>query len=249
MKSKELRGNKPCYIACLNFAQFLGKNEASVKNMIPKKALIDLKTRFQEINLTKTIPMDQSNITDIPSVYSKIQAKSKEIGFSMPSDLYIGSLLKTLISSRTNANILELGTGIGLSLAWMVDGLGKDGLLTTIDNNPELTDIAKDYFGTDPRLSILCEDGEKWIKGYSGPQFDLIFADSWPGKYSQIDEILSMVKVGGFYIIDDMNQQENWPIGHAEKAESLVKYLEKRDDFNLTKMNWSTGVILMTKIK
>ncbi|WP_339921940.1 SAM-dependent methyltransferase [uncultured Cyclobacterium sp.] len=193
--------------------------------------------------------MNQAHFTDIPSTYSRILEKSNEIGFTMPSDLYIGSLLKTLISSKQKANILELGTGIGLSLAWMVDGLNPDSVLTSIDNDPELTKIANGFFGEDRRLSILCEEGENWIINYSGPQFDLVFADAWPGKYSQIDEILSLVKVGGFYIIDDMSFQKNWPIGHAEKAENLIKYLEKREDFNLTKMDWSTGVILMTKIK
>ncbi|GAB3019852.1 hypothetical protein GCM10027284_43870 [Cyclobacterium sediminis] len=192
--------------------------------------------------------MDQSQIKDIPALYSKIQSKAKEIGFIMPSDLYIGSLLKTLISSRINANILEIGTGAGLSLAWMVDGLCENSQLTTIDNDPQLTNIAKEFFEENPKLSIVCEDGEKWIENYEGPLFDLIFADAWPGKYSHIDETLAMVKPGGFYVIDDMNPQKNWPLGHAEKAEQLIKTLEERNDFNLTKMNWSTGVILMTKI-
>lgn len=192
--------------------------------------------------------MDQSHIKDIPALYSNIQSKAKEIGFTMPSDLYIGSLLKTLISSRINANILEIGTGAGLSLAWMVDALSKNSQLTTIDNDPQLSNIAKGFFGENPKLSILCEDGEKWIENYYGPPFDLIFADAWPGKYSHIDETLAMVKPGGFYVIDDMNPQKNWPLGHAEKAEQLIQTLEERKDFNLTKMNWSTGVILMTKI-
>lgn len=192
--------------------------------------------------------MDQSQIKDIPALYSNIQSKAKEIGFTMPSDLYIGSLLKTLISSRIDANILELGTGIGLSLVWMVEGLGKTSTLTTVDNNPKLTSIAQEFFGNDPRLNILCEDGEKWIKEYKGPKFDLIFADAWPGKYSHIDEILSLVKIGGFYIVDDMNPQKNWPAEHAAKAKNLIHYLEERADFNLTKMDWSTGVVLMTRI-
>ena len=41
----------------------------------------------------------------------------------MPSDLYIGSLLKTLIASKPNAKLLKLGMGIGLSLSWMTDGM------------------------------------------------------------------------------------------------------------------------------
>ena len=46
-------------------------------------------------------------------MHREIESKSLEIDFSMPSDLYVGTLLKTLVSSKPGANILELGTGIG----------------------------------------------------------------------------------------------------------------------------------------
>lgn len=165
----------------------------------------------------------------------------------MPSDLYIGTLLKTLITSKPQANILELGTGIGLSLSWMVDGLDSESRLITVDNDPKLTTIAEEFFGTDPRVEIVCQDGSEWIKTYQGDKFDLVFADAWPGKYSETAEILDLIQVGGFYVIDDMQSQPNWPDGHQQNVDRLIAYLEKREDFSLTKMNWSTGVILMTK--
>ena len=56
-----------------------------------------------------------------------------------------------------------------------------------------------------------------------------------------------MLKPGGLYVIDDMLPQPNWPEGHAAKAEALIEILENRTDFHLTKLNWSTGVILMAK--
>lgn len=191
--------------------------------------------------------MNDSNILDKPEIHSQIEAKSQEIGFTMPSDLYIGSLLKTLISSKPNANLLELGTGIGLSLAWMIDGMDATSKLTSIDNDPKLTEIAKNYFGKDTRVNIVCMDGSKWIKNYHGEKFDLIFADAWPGKYSEIEEILALIKVSGFYVIDDMQTQPNWPEGHQEKVDQLVAYLEQREDFSLTKMNWSTGIIVAVR--
>ncbi|MGB5461277.1 MAG: class I SAM-dependent methyltransferase [Eudoraea sp.] len=191
--------------------------------------------------------MDDQNFKDIPKMNLQISAKCKEIGFSMPSDLYIGSLLKTLITSKPNSNLLELGTGIGLSLSWMADGMDAKSRLTTIDNDQNLIDIAKGFFGTHDRINIICADGEDWILKYSGDKFDLIFADAWPGKYSQIDEILDLVKSGGFYIIDDMILQPNWPAGHQDKVKKLIDYLENREDFNLTKLNWSTGVIIATR--
>ena len=62
-------------------------------------------------------------LNNIPAKYPQIATKCKEIEFSMPSDLYIGSLLKTIIASKPNAKLLELGTKIGFSLWWMIDGM------------------------------------------------------------------------------------------------------------------------------
>ena len=193
--------------------------------------------------------MKDTNIQNKPKILQKIQRKSEEIGFTMPSDVYIGTFLKTLVASKRKGRFLELGTGIGLSLSWMIEGMDGESHLITVDNDLELIDIAKTYFGDDKRLEILCQDGSEWIKGNKGDTFDLIFADAWPGKYSEIDEILEMVKVGGFYIVDDMSVQPNWPDGHQEKADGLVAYLEQRNDFTLTKINWSTGLIIAVKIK
>jgi predicted O-methyltransferase YrrM len=191
--------------------------------------------------------VNDTDIQDIPTVYPLIKAKQQQTGFSMPSDLYIGTLLKTLTASKPGGNVLELGTGIGLSLAWMIDGLSNDSSLISIDNDPELISIANELFGEIENVEVICADGSEWIKSYSGDKFDLIFADAWPGKYSELKETLNLLKVGGFYVIDDMAQQPNWPDGHDENVRQLVAYLETRSDFSLTKLNWSTGVILMTK--
>ncbi|WP_109831502.1 O-methyltransferase [Reichenbachiella versicolor] len=193
--------------------------------------------------------MDQSVIVKMPSVFQSLEKRCIEIGFTMPSDVYIGTLLKSLIASKPSAKVLELGTGVSLSLAWMIEGLDEDSHLISIDNDPKLVSIAKEYFGNDHRVDLQCCDGTDWIKNYQGGKFDLVFADAWPGKYSELEEVLDLINVGGFYVIDDMNPQPNWPEGHAEKAKGLVTYLESREDFSITKMNWSTGVILCTKKK
>ena len=166
----------------------------------------------------------------------------------MPSDMLVGTLLKSLIASKPVGNFLELGTGIGLSLAWMVDGMDDASQLISLDHDAALTKIVSEWFSLDHRVSILCTDGTDWIKNYSGEKFDLIFADTWPGKYFELELTLELVKIGGFYVIDDMNPQPNWPEGHAEKAKQLVEKLESMKNFTFTQLDWSTGVILMCKI-
>ena len=191
--------------------------------------------------------MKDTVVLNTPEIYSEILRKSEEIGFTMPSDVFVGSLLRTLITSKPGGNFLELGTGIGLSLSWMIEGMDEESSLTTIDNDSELSTIAKSYFGNDPRVKIICRDASAWICEHKDQEFDLVFADAWPGKYSQLDEILSMIKKGGFYIIDDMKQQPNWPEGHGDNVEWLISYLEKKEDFTITKQNWSTGLIIAAR--
>ncbi|RPG68712.1 MAG: SAM-dependent methyltransferase [Flavobacteriaceae bacterium TMED120] len=185
----------------------------------------------------------------LPAIYNTLIEKSQEIGFTMPSDILVGSLLKTLIASKPSSHILELGTGIGLSLSWMIEGLDKDSKIISIDNDSTLITIVKSFFGDDPRIKLVCEDGSKWISNYQGVGFDLVFADAWPGKFSDLDQLLVHIKIGGFYVIDDINPQSNWPKGHQEKVEKLIHFLESKQDFSMTKIDWSTGVIIMTKLK
>jgi predicted O-methyltransferase YrrM len=184
---------------------------------------------------------------DIPRQYKKIARASKRLQFNMASDLYTGSLLKTLVASKPSGRILELGTGSGLATSWILNGMGKNAKLITVDNNDILLDIAKESLA-DPRIKFVLADGYEWIKNYKGEKFDLVFADAIPGKYDLFEETLALVKVGGFYIIDDMKPQPNWPAGHAARVKKLITMLEGREDLTLTKMNWSTGIIIVTKM-
>jgi len=193
--------------------------------------------------------MNEQVIHDIPESFKILSAKCTEIGFDQPSDLLIGSFLKTLVSSKPAGKILEMGTGIGLSLSWMMEGLGQNAEIISFDNDQKLIDIVKSTLTEDSRLKIECIDGFEWLEKHNSEKFDLIFADTWPGKYYELDITLDMVSVGGYYIIDDMNPAGDWPEGHAEKANQLIEYLENRSDFHITKMNWSTGVIVCTKTK
>ncbi len=185
---------------------------------------------------------------ELPKFYDSIQKRSNEINFSMPSDLQTGCLLRTLVASKPTGCFLELGTGTGLSLSWIVETMSENSHVYSIDNSEIYLSIAKQYFSNDNRITIICEDATKWIKDNQDKKFDLIFADAWPGKYETLEETLSMLNLGGIYLIDDMLPQSNWPEGHKEHVNDLLNYLACRPDFKMTKMNWSTGIVILCKI-
>src|SRR5882672_9803696 len=58
-----------------------------------------------------------TDIRDTPEVWAKIAQRSRDLDFSMASDLQTGSLLSTLAASKVAGRFLELGTGTGLSTA------------------------------------------------------------------------------------------------------------------------------------
>jgi len=192
--------------------------------------------------------MVDSIFSDMPVQYENIAEATKAIAFNMASDMQTGSLLKTLAASKLSGRILELGTGTGLATSWIVDGMDERTKLITIENNTLLLDIARKAL-QDSRVEFVWADGYAWIQTYSGEKFDMVFADAMPGKYDLFEETIGLVKLGGFYIIDDMLPQPNWPEGHADKVERFIGELGERNDILLTKLNWSTGIIIVTKIK
>jgi len=186
-------------------------------------------------------------MSNLPDSYLSILKETNELGFEQLSDECTGSLLSTLCGSKINGVFLELGTGTGLSTSWILYGMSSSSKLMTVDNDKGLIEIAKKHLGLDTRVEFIISDGEELINKLTPLSIDLIFADTWPGKYNHLEETLDLLKVGGLYIIDDMNPIDSWPESHTKKALELEKTLRLKNNFTFTKLNWSTGLMVGVK--
>ncbi len=205
-------------------------------------------TKEQHEDKTESSPFrGLGGLATYPLAYNAIKEATEAHGFTMPSEVLTCSLLKTLAATKPGGKFLELGTGTGLATTWILDGMDEASTLISLDNDETLLNIAKENLGVDKRLKLVCTDGAEWIKQNANKKFSFIFADTWPGKYSQLDEVLDMLEKGGIYFIDDMLPQPNWPDGHAEKAARLIADLDSREDVTLTKMGWATGIAIVVK--
>jgi predicted O-methyltransferase YrrM len=182
-----------------------------------------------------------------PTVILAIQRDTTASGFPMASEPQTGSLLRTLAATKPAGRFLELGTGTGLSTAWILAGMDQHSTLVTVDNDEAVQAVARRHLGHDTRATFHTADGARFLATLRGQQFDCIFADTWPGKYDHLEETLALLKSGGVYVIDDMLPQPNWPAGHDAKAAALIATLEQRADLLLTKLNWASGIIVATK--
>lgn len=186
-------------------------------------------------------------LPNLPPLVDSILAAGRRFAFTMPSDHDVGRLLRTLAAAKPGGKFLELGTGLGLSLAWIRDGMDAGARVVSIEQDPQYVAFAAECFGCDDRVRVVCADGAAWLDDYVGDGFDLIFADTWPGKYHHLEPALNLLKAGGLYVVDDMLPQENWPEGHAAKATALLERLFQHPDLVSCRMDWSTGVVLAVR--
>ena len=82
--------------------------------------------------------MEDTVYNGIPVQYKSIEKATAALSFNMNSDLYTGSLLKTLVASKKSGRILELGTGGGLATSWIIEGMDEQTKLITVENNSVL---------------------------------------------------------------------------------------------------------------
>jgi len=183
-----------------------------------------------------------------PKTLKDIVADTKNIGFDMCGEKDVGVLLRVLAASK-NGEFLELGTGTGLSTAWILDGMDDNSHLITVDNDEKLLGIAQKHLGHYKNVEFVCDDANAFLERLKkeNKKFDFIFADTWAGKYEMLDETLDMLNTKAFYIIDDMLPQPNWPKGHDKKVEKLIDYLHSREDLEIVNLDWSSGVIVCVK--
>jgi caffeoyl-CoA O-methyltransferase len=119
---------------------------------------------------------------------------------------FLGFLVRALGASR----VLEVGTFTGYSSICMASALPSDGTVTTLDVNPETSEIARRYATEagvvdriDYRIGAAGETAET-IASLEGP-FELIFIDADKAGYVDYYEAaLPMLADGGLLVADNV---------------------------------------------
>ena len=192
--------------------------------------------------------MDDATNLKPPAAVNEIERETAAVGFNMAGEPRTGALLRTLAASKPGGAMLELGTGTGLSTAWILDGMDATATLITVDSEAKYVEIAQLHLGHDRRVTFNVEDAATFIDKLRGRQFDLIFADTWPGKFDHLEDALTLLKIGGLYVIDDLLPQSNWPAEHAPQVPRLIAELERDPRLSLCKLSWSSGIIVATRV-
>ncbi len=178
----------------------------------------------------------------------RIKAASKRACFDLAIDEDAGRVLGAVAASKTAGLFLELGTGSGSSTAWIASGMDRDSKLVTVEHDRKLQAIARRVLGSDRRIEFVNCDAWEFLAKDRGQSFDLIFADTYYGKFSRLEQALGMLASGGVYIVDNLiSGQENPSPEHNARIRRLLSTMRRDVRFHCTELRFSTGLLMAVR--
>src|SRR6478735_7794061 len=143
----------------------------------------------------------EGSITE-DAVLSAARERADDIGAG-PVTPAVGALLSLLSGGKA---VVEVGTGAGVSGLWLLSGMREDGVLTTIDIEPEHQRMAKQAFsegGIGPsRTRLISGRAQEVLTRLADESYDLVFIDGDPIDQPQfVVEGVRLLRPGGAIIV------------------------------------------------
>lgn len=134
------------------------------------------------------------------------RAKAAEVGCVAVSP-GAGAVLRTLAAAAGAKNVVEIGTGAGVSALWFLDGMDADGVLTSVDSEAEHQLIAKDAIsqaGIEPnRVRLINGNPSEVVERLTPAAYDIAFISGRPIELeNNIERARTLLRDGGLLIID-----------------------------------------------
>ena len=123
------------------------------------------------------------------------------------ADVEVARFLQISARVSNAKRALEIGMAISYSVIHLLRGMGKDGLVVTIEPNDEMIRASEDYLGrAGLRDQVRIERGKALeVMPRLDETFDLLFIDAVKEEYRRyLDLGLERLKPGGLVIVDNL---------------------------------------------
>lgn len=119
-----------------------------------------------------------------------------------------GAALRFVAALLDARNVVEIGTGCGVSGVWMLRGMHADGVLTSVDIEAEHQRRAKLAFaeaGVQPQRARLIPGAAlEVLPRLTAGHYDLVFCDGDKQEYPQyLEQALRLLRPGGVVAFDN----------------------------------------------
>lgn len=173
--------------------------------------------------------------------------RAAELGFPLSCEDVAGALLATLAAAvPRGGRILELGTGAGVGLAWIVSGLGE-----RTDVEVHSVDLDTDLLGTIRRVGwpahVQLHEGDGAHLVATLGRFDLLFADAPGGKLSGLEATIAALAPSGVLLVDDMDLDQHADPELRRALQGVRDTLVQHPQLVSTELAAGSGLILCAR--
>jgi|SRR5690554_616735 len=188
---------------------------------------------------------DTDNLV-LPSVLQGITTTTESLELTMADEMRLGSLLRTLVASRADAPVLQLGAGSGVLTAWLLDGMHPGGKLDAIEPDAGLAEVAGRFLGRDGRLAIHSTAPVDFLED-TPRAYGLIAVNQAELVAPVLGQVLSKLADGGMAVFGGLVVQEDWTADQRSAAEEVGSRLQLRSELHVTALDWASGVMIAAR--
>jgi predicted O-methyltransferase YrrM len=139
-----------------------------------------------------------------PDHIARARAHALELGAG-PISPVVGTQVALLAAASQALNIVEIGTGAGVSGLWLLHGAPR-ATLTTIDSEPEHLAVARQAFADAripaARARFITGRASDVLPRMNEASYDIVFVDADPeGVIEYVEHGLRLVRAGGIVLV------------------------------------------------
>ena len=140
-------------------------------------------------------------------VLTAARARAAEVEAS-PVGSGAGATLRFIASLLQARNVVEVGTGCGVSGVWILRGMRPDGVLTSVDIEAEHQRLAREAFGdagfAPQRARLISGAALEVLPRLTDAHYDLVFCDGDKQEYAQyLEQARRLLRPGGVVAFDN----------------------------------------------
>jgi predicted O-methyltransferase YrrM len=131
-----------------------------------------------------------------------------DVGGAPPVSPATGAALRFIAAALAAKTVVEIGTGCGTSGIWMLRGMRKDGVLTSVDVDPEHQRLARTAFTeagfAANRYRLIGGKAADVLPRLTDGAYDLVFCDADKHDYPEyLNAALRLLRTGGVVAFDN----------------------------------------------
>jgi predicted O-methyltransferase YrrM len=170
-----------------------------------------------------------------------------------------GAALRLLAAATRAKTVVEVGTGTGVSGLWLLAGMRVDGILTSIDVDPDHQAMARQSFAAagfaQSRARLIAGHARDVLPRLADAAYDLVFVDSEITEYAHcVGAAHRLLRDGGLLVVNNALGVGNGVVD-AEAGDTdtitlreLMAYLREAPEWMAALLNAGTGLLCATKV-